>query len=148
MTKKLKLVFAADHAGYELKNHLRDLAEKQGYVVSDVGTHAADSVDYPDYAHQAAAAIIGGQADLGIFVCGSGTGMAISANKNQGIRAANCWSAEIARLAREHNNANVLCIPARFVSPADAEAMMQLFLAAEFASGRHATRVSKIENVS
>jgi ribose 5-phosphate isomerase B len=145
MTEKLKLVFAADHAGYELKNQLRDAAEKQGYVVSDVGTHAADSVDYPDYAHRGAEAIIGGQADLGIFVCGSGTGMAISANKTQGVRAANAWSAEIAKLAREHNDANVLCIPGRFMSPADAEAIMQAFLSAEFQAGRHATRVGKIE---
>jgi ribose 5-phosphate isomerase B len=142
---KPKLVFAADHAGFEMKNQLRVWAEGQGYVVSDVGTHAADSVDYPDYAHRGAEAIIGGQADLGIFVCGSGTGMAISANKTQGVRAANAWSADIARLAREHNNANVLCIPARFVSAEDALNIMAAFLSAEFQAGRHATRVGKIE---
>lgn len=141
----IKLVFAADHAGYDTKNHLRDMAAGHGYAIADVGAHTADRADYPDYSHQAAAMVMAGQADLGIFVCGSGTGMAISANKTTGIRAANCWKPEIAKLAREHNNANVLCIPARFVSLAEAEAILNAFLESEFEGGRHSERVQKIE---
>ncbi len=139
------IAFAADHAGYELKNRLRKAAEQMGLKTIDCGTNGADSVDYPDFAQAAGRAIVAGEATLGIFVCGSGTGMAISANKIPGIRAANAWTADIAKLAREHNNANVLCLPARFVSEADAEAIVKAFLSAEFQGGRHAARVGKIE---
>lgn len=142
----MKLAFAADHAGVELKNTLKVLAEKAGHSVRDFGTNTTDSVDYPDFAHQAAQSVICGESDLGIFVCGSGTGMAISANKNKGIRAANCWAPEIASLARQHNNANVLCVPARFISEAEARAVFEAFLTAEFEGGRHQNRVNKIEN--
>ncbi len=140
------IVFAADHAGYELKNRLRETVEEMGLQVFDYGTHGADSVDYPDFAQVAGQAIVTGDTELGIFVCGTGTGMAISANKIPGIRAANAWSPDIARLAREHNDANVLCIPARFVSEAEAIAIVKAFLSAQFEGGRHAARVGKIEN--
>ena len=139
------IVFAADHAGVELKDYLRAVAAQHGFPVLDLGTHRPDSVDYPDYAQAAGQAIVDGHAGLGVLICGSGTGMAISANKLPGIRAANCWNIEIARLAREHNDANVLCIPARFVSSADAVQIMQTFLHTLFAGGRHASRVNKIE---
>lgn len=145
MTIQNTIAFAADHAGVELKDHLRAMAEQQGFSVLDLGTHMLDSVDYPDYAQAAGQAIVDGHAGLGVLICGSGTGMAISANKLPGIRAANCWNMEIARLAREHNDANVLCIPARFVSSADASEIMQTFLNTQFAGGRHAMRVNKIE---
>ncbi len=145
MSDKPRLIFAADHAGYEMKDHLFAWAKGRGYHVHDVGTFSEDRVDYPDFAHKGAGEIIKGHADLGIFVCGSGAGMAISANKTKGIRAADCWTPEIAKLTREHNNANVLCLPARFVSNAEAEAMAEAFLTAEFAGGRHAMRVDKIE---
>jgi len=113
-------------------------------VLHQCGDGAA-SVDYPDLAHPAAAAVANGRARFGVLVCGSGTGMTIAANKTPGVRAANCWTAEIARLAREHNDANVLCIPARFVSEADAMAIMQAFFETQFAGGRHAARVGKLE---
>jgi len=145
MTFQNTIAFAADHAGVELKDHLRAVAEQHGFAVLDLGTHNPDSVDYPDYAQAAGQAIVDGHAGLGVFVCGSGTGMAISANKVPGIRAANCWNIEIARLAREHNDANVLCIPARFVSAADADRILQTFVQTKFAGGRHAIRVHKIE---
>lgn len=145
MTVQNTIAFAADHAGVELKDHLRALAEQHGFSVLDLGPHTPDSVDYPDYAQAAGQAIVEGQAGLGVLICGPGTGMAISANKLPGIRAANCWNREIARLAREHNDANVLCIPARFVSSADASQILQTFLHTHFAGGRHAMRVNKIE---
>ena len=145
MTTEKTIAFAADHAGFELKNKLKTASEQDGWTAVDFGTNAPDSVDYPDFAKAAAAAIVDGRAWFGVFICGSGTGMAISSNKVPGIRAANCWSVEIARLAREHNDANVLCIPARFISEADALAMMQVFLKTKFAGGHHAVRVEKIE---
>ena len=145
MTVQNTIVFAADHAGVELKDQLRAVAEQHGFSVLDLGAHRLESVDYPDYAQAAGQAIVEGHAGLGVLICGSGTGMAISANKLPGIRAANCWNIEIARLAREHNNANVLCLPARFVSAADASQIMQTFLQTHFAGGRHAIRVNKIE---
>jgi len=145
MTAQNTIAFAADHAGVELKDHLRALAEQQGFSVLDLGAHVLDSVDYPDYAQAAAEAIVDGRAGLGVLICGSGTGMAISANKIPGIRAANCWTIEIAHLAREHNDANVLCIPARFVSVAEAAEIMRTFLHTKFAGGRHEIRVNKIE---
>jgi ribose 5-phosphate isomerase B len=142
----MKLVFAADHAGVGLKDKLVTFARGLGHEVQDCGTQGDASVDYPDFAHQATRVVAAGQADFGILCCGSGTGMAISANKTPGIRAANCWEAEIAQLARSHNDANVLCLPARFVSESDARAMVQTFLATAFEGGRHAGRVGKIES--
>lgn len=145
MTIQNTIAFAADHAGVELKDHLCAVAKQHGFSALDLGARMLDKVDYPDYAQAAGQAIVDGHAGLGVLICGSGTGMAISANKLPGIRAANCWNIEIARLAREHNDANVLCIPARFVSSADASQIMQTFLRTKFAGGRHAIRVNKIE---
>ncbi len=113
---KPTLAIGSDHAGYEFKEVLKKWLTDKGYTVKDFGTHSLDSVDYPDFAHPVASAVEKHEFDLGILLCGSANGVAITANKHQGIRAALCWTDEIASLARQHNNANVVCIPARFVS--------------------------------
>ena len=138
------IAIGADHAGFDYKSKLVDLLKSKGYTVNDLGTSSSDSVDYPDFAHPVANAVEGGMAAFGILICGSANGVAITANKHQGIRAAICWQSELAQLARQHNNANVICIPARFVSEADAEEMVQLFLTTAFDGGRHQKRVEKI----
>lgn len=139
---KLKLAIGADHAGFEYKEILKDFLKE--YEVTDFGTHSLDSVDYPDFAHPVASAVEKGEADFGILVCGSAQGVAITANKHQGIRAAVAWLTDIAQLSRQHNNANVICIPARFVSTDLAKEMVTTFLATPFEGGRHANRVNKI----
>lgn len=139
-----KIAFGCDHAGYILKAPIIAHLVDAGYEVMDFGTHSESSVDYPDFAHPVAYAVEGGEADLGILCCGSGNGVAITANKHQGIRAALCWLPELATLAREHNNANILCMPGRFVSGKEAVAMVKAFLAASFEGGRHARRVGKM----
>lgn len=138
------VAIGADHAGYEYKTVIVDFLQQKGFQVKDFGTYNHDSVDYPDFAHPVANAIESGEASCGILICGSGNGVAITANKYQGIRAAICWQADIARLAREHNNANILCIPARFVSTPAAEEMVNIFLTTNFEGGRHEKRVDKI----
>jgi ribose 5-phosphate isomerase B len=138
------VAIGADHAGYEYKDAIVKLLQSKGYTVKDFGTYSADSVDYPDFAHPVASAVENGEAGCGVLVCGSGNGVAIAANKHQDIRAALCWLPELAKLAREHNNANVICLPARFVSLEDAENMVDLFLHTDFEGGRHERRVSKI----
>lgn len=138
------IAIGGDHAGYEYKTVLVDFLQNKGFQVTDFGTHSSDSVDYPDFAHPVADAVERGEATCGILICGSGNGVAIAANKHQGIRAAICWVADLARLAREHNNANILCIPARFVSTPAAEEMVNVFLSTGFEGGRHKTRVEKI----
>lgn len=140
----MKLSIAADHAGYALKLQLVEYLNKSGYTVHDFGTHSADSMDYPDVAHPLADSVEQGLAELGILICGSANGVAITANKHQGIRAAICWNAEIASLARQHNNANVLCIPARFLSEEEAKLIVDVFLNTAFEGGRHQGRVDKI----
>lgn len=139
-----KIAFGCDHAGYILKAPIIAHLVDAGYEVVDFGTHSESSVDYPDFAHPVAYAVEGEEADLGILCCGSGNGVAITANKHQGIRAALCWLPELATLAREHNNANILCMPGRFVSGEEAVAMVKAFLAASFEGGRHARRVGKM----
>jgi len=139
---KLKLAIGADHAGYTYKQILIEYLSQ--YDVKDFGTHTADSVDYPDFAHPVAEAVENGDCELGILVCGSANGVAITANKHQNIRAAICWENELASLARQHNNANVLCIPARFVSTDLAKEMVNTFLTTAFEGGRHQNRVNKI----
>lgn len=139
---KLKLAIGADHAGFEYKEVLKEFLNE--YEVTDFGTHSPDSVDYPDFAHPVASAVEKGEADFGILVCGSAQGVAITANKHQGIRAAVAWLTDIAQLSRQHNNANVICIPARFVSTDLAKEMVTTFLATPFEGGRHANRVNKI----
>lgn len=142
----LKIAIGADHAGFEYKEILKDfLSAYEGVSeVKDLGTNSLDSVDYPDFAHPTASAVEKGEADFGILVCGSAQGVAITANKHQGIRAAVTWLTEIAKLSRQHNNANVICIPARFVSEELAKEMVTAFLETPFEGGRHANRVNKI----
>jgi ribose 5-phosphate isomerase B len=138
----MKIAIGADHAGFEYKQILA--GSIQASEVSDFGTYSNDSVDYPDFAHPVANAVESGEADFGILVCGSANGVAITANKHQGIRAAICWNQEIASLARQHNNANVLCIPARFITIDEAKKIVDTFLTTPFEGGRHATRVGKM----
>jgi ribose 5-phosphate isomerase B len=142
--KSLPIVIGADHAGYEYKEVLKGVLAVNGWQVEDKGTYSSDSVDYPDFAHPVAEMVTSGKAAAGILVCGSGNGVCITANKHQGIRAALCWNEELAALARQHNNANVLCIPSRFVSFQQAEQMTTTFLRTEFEGGRHEKRVEKI----
>jgi ribose 5-phosphate isomerase B len=138
------VAIGADHAGFEYKNLLVDLLKSKGLEVKDYGTYSADSVDYPDFAHPVAEAVESGTAAWGVLICGSANGVAITANKHQGIRAALCWTEEIAKLARQHNNANIVCIPARFVSTMVAEDIITSFLETPFEGGRHENRVNKI----
>lgn len=140
----VKLVFASDHAGVDLKAYLTESLDKELFEFVDLGPGSTDSVDYPDYAHPLAKMLETEAAELGILICGSGNGVCMTANKYQGVRAALCWQKEIAELARQHNNANVMCIPARFVSPEKALEMMAIFLNTPFEGGRHKRRVDKI----
>lgn len=140
--QKPRIAIGADHAGFEYKEMLK--AYLSGYEVKDFGTYATDSVDYPDFAHPVASAVESKDFDFGILVCGSANGVAITANKHQQIRAAICWTKEIAALARQHNNANIICIPARFVSVDLAQEMTTTFLETPFEGGRHGKRVDKI----
>lgn len=144
MSSTTKIAIGADHAGFEYKEMLKEMLASLGYEVKDCGTHSAASVDYPDFAHPVAEAVESLTADFGILVCGSANGVAITANKHQQIRAAICWENEIAALARQHNNANVICVPARFVSPELAKDMVRTFLNTAFEGGRHGNRVDKI----
>lgn len=139
-----KIAIGCDHAGFEYKENLRLWLEKNGYTVKDFGTHSKDSVDYPDFAHAVANAVERKEWELGVLICGSANGVAIAANKHQGIRAAICWNEELASLARQHNNANIVCLPARFIPYELAEKITDRFLHENFEGGRHAKRVAKI----
>ncbi|HMI02044.1 MAG TPA: ribose 5-phosphate isomerase B [Pedobacter sp.] len=141
-TDKIKIAIGSDHAGFEYKEMLRSYLTD--YEVKDFGTYSPESADYPDFAHPVASAVESTEFTFGILVCGSANGVAITANKHQQIRAAICWLNEIAALARQHNNANVLCIPARFVSEDLAKEMTTTFLHTQFEGGRHQNRVSKM----
>lgn len=141
---KKPVAIGGDHAGFEYKEDLISFLEAKEIPFHDFGTYSTDSVDYPDFAHPVAAAVEQGDAAFGILLCGSANGVAITANKHQGIRAAICWGEEITKLAREHNNANIICIPARFVREGDAEKMVEIFMSTEFEGGRHERRVEKI----
>lgn len=138
------IAIGCDHAGFAYKQELLNWLQAKGYQVADFGAPSEDSVDYPDFAHPTATSVETGQAAFGILLCGSANGVAITANKHAGIRAALCWQNDIAALSRMHNNANVICIPARFVSLALAEQMIELFIKTPFEGGRHANRVNKI----
>jgi ribose 5-phosphate isomerase B len=140
-----RIPIASDHAGFEMKEHLRAVLTKMGYEVEDIGTHSSASTDYPDYAHPLAAKVESGEAKRGVLLCGTGLGMAYAANRHHGVRAAVVWSPEITTFARSHNDANVLVLPARFVSEADAETILKNFLDTPFEGGRHQKRVDKIE---
>lgn len=139
-----KIAIGGDHAGYEYKSALIDSLKEWGYQPVNFGADTADSVDYPDFAHPVASAVENKEADFGVLICGSANGVAITANKHAGIRAAICWEKEIASLARLHNNANVVCIPARFIELGLAKEIVKEFLETDFEGGRHARRVDKI----
>jgi ribose 5-phosphate isomerase B len=139
-----KIVIGSDHAGFEYKEAIKQYLVKNNVEIIDVGTHSTESCDYPDYAHAAAREIESGNVEVGILICGSANGVAITANKHQEIRAALCWQNEIASLARQHNDANIICLPARFVTIDEAEEMVHTFLTTEFEGGRHQKRVEKI----
>jgi ribose 5-phosphate isomerase B len=135
----------ADHAGFELKGKLVAELAKLGYAPVDIGTHSAEPTDYPDYAHALAEKVARGEVSRGVLLCGSGLGMAYAANRHHGVRAAVAWNPEVARLAREHNDANVLVLPARFVSEPEGIEILKTWLETPFAGGRHARRVAKID---
>ena len=139
-----KIAIGSDHAGFSYKEAIKDHLTNNGFTVNDLGTFTEASCDYPDYAHAVANAVEQGVCDKGVLICGSANGVAITANKHAGIRAAICWEKEIAILARAHNDANIICIPARFVSTDIAFEMTDAFFSTEFEGGRHATRVGKI----
>jgi ribose 5-phosphate isomerase B len=145
MTRNKKLIaLGADHAGFEYKNLIKSKLESEGFEVVDMGTNSAESVDYPDFIHPVADSVENKKAIQGIIICGSGNGVAMTANKHQGIRAAIAWNDELAALARQHNDANILAIPARFVSKELALSMVDVFLNTDFEGGRHQRRVDKI----
>ena len=138
----MKITIGCDHAGVEYKSKIVEFLEKEGHQVLDVGTHGKESVDYPDYAHIVAEEVLAG-ADFGVLICGSGNGVSMAANKHKGIRAALCWSEEITKLARQHNDANIISIPARFMSLETSTQIIKTFLTEPFEGGRHQRRVEK-----
>jgi len=139
-----KVAMASDHAGFELKEVLKGYLQEKGYEVKDFGTYSKESCDYPDFAHPAAEAIENGDCDFGVCMCGTGNGEAMTLNHHCCIRAALCWMPEIAALAKQHNNANVLVLPARFVTDEEAKKILDAYLDAEFEGGRHERRIEKI----
>jgi len=140
----MKIAIGSDHAGFGYKTEVKGHLANTGHEVVDHGTFTDDSCDYPDYAHAVALAVEKGEADFGVLICGSANGVCMTANKHAGIRAALCWEKEIAVLARSHNNANVICLPARFVNIEAAIEMADVFIATAFEGGRHQNRVNKI----
>lgn len=138
------IAIGSDHAGFDCKEDLISFLEAEKMEFKDFGPFNKDSVDYPDFAHPVALAVESGEAAFGILLCGSANGVAITANKHQGIRAAICWGEEIAELARKHNNANIVCIPARFLTDGLAEKILDVFMNTDFEGGRHENRVDKI----
>ena len=142
MANTISIAIGADHAGFEYKNMLIEYLKD--YTVKDFGTYGIESVDYPDFAHPVANAVENSEFSIGILICGSANGVAMTANKHQGIRAAICWNEELAELARTHNNANILCLPARFISMEEAKNICKKFIDSAFEGGRHANRVNKI----
>jgi len=139
-----KIAIGSDHAGFEYKEAIIDFLKSMDIQSEDFGTHSSDSVDYPDFAHPVAKLVDSKEVELGILICGSANGVAMTANKHQDVRAAICWEPEISALARQHNNANICCIPARFISIEQAKEIIQIFLDTEFEGGRHGRRVGKI----
>ena len=134
----------SDHAGFPLKQHVKHWLESKGWTYKDFGTYSEESCDYPDYAHPMAEAIEAGECGYGIAICGSGQGISMTMNKHQGIRCALCWAPELAALSRQHNDANVLAMPGRFISNEQADAIMEAFFHTDFEGGRHQRRVAKI----
>ncbi|GAA3957285.1 ribose 5-phosphate isomerase B [Hymenobacter antarcticus] len=142
----MKIALGSDHAGFAQKEILRAWLGEQGHEIRDFGTYSADSMDYPDVAHPLAMAVETGTYDLGIILCGSANGVCITANKHAGVRAAIAWLPELAALARQHNNANVLCLPARYIGSEQAQEIVSVFLKTDFEGGRHQQRVAKINS--
>jgi ribose 5-phosphate isomerase B len=145
LTMGERIPIASDHAGYEMKEHLAAALKKMGFDVEDIGTHSPSSTDYPDYAHPLAEKVERGEVKRGVLLCGTALGMSYAANRHHGVRAAVAWTPEIAGLARKHNDANVLVVPARFVSEEDGVQILRTWLETEFEGGRHEARVRKIE---
>lgn len=140
----MPIAIGSDHAGFQYKEAIRNWLESRQHTVKDFGAYSEDRADYPDFAHPVAEMVETGNAACGILICGSGNGVAMTANKHADIRAALCWTPELAALARQHNNANILCIPQRFVAEGLALQMVETFLTSAFEGGRHADRVNKI----
>ncbi len=140
----MKIAIGGDHAGFEYKSELLEYLKSEGHELKDFGPYSSDSVDYPDFAHPLSEAVQNNIFELGILICGSGNGVAMTANKHEGIRAALCWQVELAELARSHNNANIICIPSRFVGLDLAKEMAAAFVKTPFEGGRHDRRVTKI----
>lgn len=144
----MKIALSADHAGFELKEKIYKYLESKGHSVTDFGTYSKESIDYPEFAYVASKSIVEHNNELGILICGSGVGVSITANKVKGIRAANCFNEEMATLARQHNNANVLCLGARFINADLALTMVEKFISTDFEGGRHKVRVDKIHDLT
>lgn len=142
--EKILIPIGADHAGFQLKETIRLYLQEKGYEVRDFGCYSDESIDYPDFGHPVAEMVEENKGMLGILICGSGNGINMTANKHQGIRSALCWKKEIAELARLHNNANILAMPARFINEEEAKEMVDVFLNTKFEGGRHQNRVDKI----
>ena len=141
----MKIAIGSDHAGFELKEKLKAYLVKKGFEIKDFGTYSADRADYPDFAHPVAQAVEDNQFERGVLICGSGNGVNMTANRHHGVRSALCWNAEIAELARLHNDANIIALPARFITEHEAEKSLDIFLSTAFEGGRHTDRVKKIE---
>jgi ribose 5-phosphate isomerase B len=141
----MQIMIGSDHAGYEMKNEVAEFLRKRGYSIQDVGTFSEESVDYPDFAFKVAEGVAKKEADYGVLICGSGIGVSISANKVKGIRCALVYNLEVARLAKEHNDANILAFGSRFMTASFIEEAIQIFLGATFEEGRHCNRIRKIK---
>lgn len=146
--EKIRVAIGSDHAGFELKEYLKEYLQEKNVDLLDFGCNSSESVDYPNFAIEVARSVSAGNSFRGILVCGSGSGMAISANKVKFIRAANCWSEEIVKLAREHNDINILCLGARFIDKELSKKIVDIFLETKFEGGRHLNRVEKIHQLS
>lgn len=144
LDKTKTLALGCDQGGYALKEYLKIKLAESGYSVRDFGSYSADSIDYPDMAHPVASAVNNGLFPMAMLICGSGNGVCMTANKYPGIRAALCWNTELAKLARLHNNANILCLPGRFISESEAFSAVMAFLTTDFEGGRHQARIDKI----
>ena len=141
----MKIAIGADHAGFELKETVKEYLISKGIEVKDYGCYSLERADYADYAHPVASAVVNKEFDYGVLICGSGNGINMTANKHAGCRAALCWNSEIAALARQHNDANILTLPARFITIEEAKKCVDIFLATAFEGGRHADRIKKID---
>jgi len=140
----LPIAVGCDHAGFEYKSKIVPWLNQKGWQVNDFGTYAPDSVDYPDFVHPVAVSVEKNESAFGILICGTGNGVCMTANKHQGIRAGLCWATDVAKLIRQHNNANIICIPARFAALAVAQDMIDAFMATGFEGGRHQNRINKM----